>query len=66
MQTWKEFRFGKTKVVFILNTKRHVWEVYFNELIYGKNEPNMIFTKAKGNAVIEFIESLLKIQQIQG
>ena len=57
MNNWKDYTLNGLKFVFLLNTKRHVWEVYAGDIISNK-QPIEIFTKAKGEAVIKFLEHL--------
>jgi len=57
MNNWKEYNLNGVKMTLYLNTKRHVWEVYLGDNIYNR-EPRMTITKAKGQAVIDFLELL--------
>ncbi len=44
----------------LLNTKRHVWQVYFGPI---GDIPQLEFTKAKGEAVLEFLNELTRVQK---
>jgi hypothetical protein len=56
MKMMREFHIGNAKVRFRLDTFKHMW------LVYRDNEesPILKFTKAKGLAVIRFLDTLLK------
>ena len=65
----KPWKNGETMVTFWLDTKRHIWRVWFNDLsnpITEKYEnPDMEFTKAKGDSVIKFLEALKEKRVIE-
>jgi len=56
---YHDFRIGKIKFTLWLNTKKHIWKVYFGSDVGGRS-PDMTFTRAKGNAVFEFVKELEK------
>ena len=60
MQNWKDYTLNGIKFTLVLNTKRHVWQVYFGLINEG---PSMEFTKAKGAAIIEFLKELTIIER---
>jgi len=60
---YHDFRIGKTKFTLWLDTKKHIWKVYFGDP-FGNRDPDMTFTRAKGNAVFEFVKEFEK-QHIQ-
>jgi len=57
---YQQFRFGKIKVTFRLDTKRHIWEVYFLDVIRQESKPTLEFSRKKGLAVLEFTQELEK------
>jgi len=58
---WKEYTLNGITITLHLDTKRHVWKIWFGS-IYDK-EPDLEFTKAKGYTVIRFLEKLKEIQR---
>ena len=58
MNNWKEYTLNGMKFTFYLNTKRHVWEVYIGGEPISNRQPTLTFTKAKGEAVVKFLELL--------
>lgn len=58
MNNYIDFTINETLVTFYLDTKRHIWRVYFGEidiLTWHDTKPILEFTKAKGEAVIKFL-----------
>lgn len=60
---WQEFKLNGTKVNLVLNSKTHTWEVWFESMHEEGNmrewrEPDLRFTRAKGTAVVEFLQGL--------
>ena len=55
---WKDYNLNGVKFTLVLNTKRHVWQVFFDSLLNGK--PDLEFTQAKGEAVVKFLEELIE------
>jgi len=60
MQNWKDYILNGINFTMLLNTKRHVWQVYFGTMSEG---PTIEFTKAKGEAIIEFLKELTLVQK---
>lgn len=60
MQNWIDYTLNGVNFTLLLNTKRHVWQVYFGTL---SESPSMEFTKAKGEAIIEFLKELALVQK---
>jgi len=58
MSTWKEFIVNGITVIFRLDTKRHIWVIGFDNV-----DVVLTITKAKGNAVITFLEKLKEIEK---
>ena len=58
---WKEYTLNGITITLHLDTKRHVWKIWFGS-IYDK-EPDLEFTKAKGACIVEFLEKLKEIQR---
>ena len=56
MSNWKDYTLNGVNFTLLLNTKRHVWQVYFGRS--DVESPSIEFTKAKGEAVIKFLELL--------
>ena len=59
MLNWKDYTLNGIKFTLVLNTKRHVWQVYFGPLNEG---PNIEFTNAKGEAIIKFLQELTRVE----
>ena len=57
MLNWKSYTLNGNNVTLVLDTKRHVWLVYFG---VSRENPDKEFTNAKGKAIIEFLEILEK------
>ena len=55
MINWKSYTLNGNNVTLVLDTKRHVWLVYFG---VSRENPDLEFTNAKGEAVIKFLELL--------
>ena len=64
MANYHDFRIGKNKFTLWLDTKRHVWKVFFGDSVTGRN-PDLEFTQAKGDTVFEFVKELEK-RDMQG
>ena len=60
MTNYHTFRIGKLRFTLWLRTKNHVWQVYFANMIKRDMAPNLEFSKAKGNAVFEFVKEFEK------
>ena len=57
---WKDYTLNGISFTLVLDTKRHVWQVYFGTL---SESPNIEFTQAKGDTVVEFLEELMRIER---
>ena len=57
MLNWKSYTLNGVQFALVLDTKKHVWQVYFG---VSKENPDLEFTNAKGQAVVEFLEILEK------
>ena len=57
---WKEYTLNGITVILHLDTKRHVWDVFFGSGV--TTNPVLRFTRAKGYAVIRFLEKLKEIE----
>ena len=57
MLNWKSYTLNGIHFTLVLDTKRHVWQVYFG---VSRETPDKEFTNAKGEAIIEFLELLEK------
>ena len=57
MLNWKSYTLNGNNVTLMLDTKRHVWLVYFG---VSREKPDLEFTNAKGEAVIKFLEAVKK------
>ena len=62
MRYWKEYYLNGVEVNARLDTKTHRWEIWLGSM-NGPNQkhwrdPDLIFTKAKGQSVVEFLDSL--------
>ena len=57
MLNWKSYTLNGTHFTLVLNTKKHVWQMYFG---VSRESPSKEFTNAKGKAIIEFLELLEK------
>ena len=51
---------GNVKCTFRLDSKRHMWEVFFADLIMRDTEPDLEFTQAKGGAIVKFLREFEK------
>ena len=60
MLNWKDYTLNGIKFTLVLNTKRHVWQVFFGTL---NESPTIEFTQAKGDAVVEFLEELTRVER---
>lgn len=59
-ENYQEYQLNGVRVTLILNTKRHVWQIWYNSnmTIEEAKYPHLEFTKAKGEAIIKFLEVL--------
>ena len=57
MINWKSYTLNGVHFTLVLDTKRHVWQVYFGG---SRKKPSKEFTNAKGESIIEFLEILEK------
>lgn len=62
---WREHKLNGVEVTLRLDTKSHTWEVWFGSMhkdgnLAGWRDPDLRFTRAKGNAIIEFLQGLKK------
>jgi len=64
MRYWKEYYFEGVEISAHLDTKNHRWEFWFGSMYQGAEhlkgwrEPDYIFTKARGQSVIELLDGL--------
>lgn len=68
INTWKEFTINGVEVTLHLDTKNHVWEIWFGSQynpadIRHYRTPDLKFTKAKGACVVEFLQKLKEIKR---
>ena len=59
MLKWKDYTLNGVKLSIVLNTKRHRWQVYFGT---QSKKPDIEFTQAKGDAVVQFLEAIKEIE----
>ena len=57
MINWKSYTLNGIHFTLVLDTKRHVWQVYLG---MSMEKPDKEFTNAKGKTIIEFLELLEK------
>jgi hypothetical protein len=63
LENYQEFRLNEVKATLILNTKRHVWQIWFNWDGKRGVEPDLEFTKAKGACVVKFLQKLKEFER---
>lgn len=57
--TWKEIKIGETRIAWYHNTKTHRYDIVVD---YYTTNP-FIISKAKGEAIFEFLKFLTDLQQ---
>ncbi len=57
MSNQHDFKIDGVEVLLWLDSKTWKWKVYFTSNPKF-NEPALVFTKAKGKAILEFLENL--------
>ena len=62
MLNWKDYTLNGVKFTLVLNTKKHKWQVYFGDIGTRFNQPDMEFTQAKGDTVVEFLQELTRVE----
>ena len=60
MLNWKDYTLNGVSFTIVLNTKKHRWQVFFGT---PKEKPDMEFTNAKGQAIVEFLQELTRIER---
>jgi hypothetical protein len=59
MLKWKDYNLNGVKITIVLDTQKHRWKVYFGT---QRPKPDMELTQAKGDAVIELLETIKEIE----
>ena len=57
MLNWKDYTLNGVNFSIVLDAKKHKWQVYFGT---SREKPDMEFTQAKGEAIIKFLEELMR------
>ena len=60
MLNWKDYTLNGVNFTLVLNTRKHVWQVFFGT---SREKPDMEFTNAKGEAIIKFLQELTRIER---